>query len=199
MEEALVDVVEQVKRRVGVESRSRSRACDRLAESLKVARAGYRGCQQRNRGGDARRSEDGRRTWETTCMKRDGGEVALLRDDAGRTTEYLSWSRGESQVWGEVRYEFNRQMSDPRDSTIASRVQFEVSINSPHDERLCHTCSTNNRGFCEAPLPPAVWALRSTAPPLHPLFVPRSKCFWHPPAMVQKEEGAGYWPLKFSN
>lgn len=64
MEVALVDVVEQVKRRVGVESRGR------LAESLKVARAGYRGCQQRNRGGDVRRSEDGRRTWETTSHPR---------------------------------------------------------------------------------------------------------------------------------
>lgn len=69
MEEALVDVVEQVKRRVGVESLSGSRACDRLAESLKVTRAGYRGCRQRNGGREVRRSEDSRRTWETTCME----------------------------------------------------------------------------------------------------------------------------------
>lgn len=48
---------------------SRSRACDRLAERLKVARAGYRGYQQRDRGGDVRRSEEGTRTWETICME----------------------------------------------------------------------------------------------------------------------------------
>lgn len=69
MEEALVDV----------EYLSPSRACDRSAGTLKFARAGYRGCQQ-NHAGDERRLEDGTRTRET--IKRDGGDVALLRDDA---------------------------------------------------------------------------------------------------------------------